>query len=293
MWLWLAIGSALSLGVYDIFKKVSVTGNNVLGVLFWNTTFCALIMLPFIGSDLLAGATVLGGGVRGHAMILMKSAIVLTSWTLGYYSIKHLPLTITGPITATRPVIVLIGALLIFGERLNLLQWAGVLMGFASLLFISRLGRKEGEPGARTGLWLAMAAGATLFGAISALYDKYLLRHYEPLQVQAWYSVYQCVIMGVTLLIISRRAAGPVVPFRWRWTIPGIALFLSAADMAYFYALSDPSAMVSVVSMIRRGSVIVSFFFGVIALHERHVRAKLLDLALLIVGLILLVLGSR
>lgn len=293
MWLWLAIGSALSLGIYDIFKKLSVTDNNVLGVLFWNTAFCALIMLPFIGRDVVAGATVLGGGFQGHAMILLKSAIVLTSWVLGYYSIKHLPLTITGPITATRPVVVLVGALIIFGERLNMLQWAGVLLGFASLLFISRLGKKEGAGGGRTGMWLAMAAGATLFGAISALYDKYLLRHYEPLQVQAWYSLYQCLIMGITLLIISRRAAGPTVPFRWRWTIPGIALFLSAADMAYFYALSDPSAMVSVVSMIRRGSVIVSFFFGVLALHERHVKAKLIDLTLLIVGLILLVIGSR
>ena len=50
--------------------------------------------------------------------------------------------------------------------------------------------------------------------------------------------------------------------------------------------------MIAIVSMIRRGSVIVSFFYGVIALREKHVKAKLIDLCVLLAGLILLVIGS-
>lgn len=293
MWVILAIASALLLGCYDIFKKVSVASNNVLAVLFWNTFFCALLLSPFIVTDLVNGTPILGGDPKAHLSILLKSAIVLASWTLGYFSIKHLPLTISGPITATRPVLVLVGALLIFSENLNLLQSCGVALGFFSLFFISRLGKKESQT-PRASMWLWMAVGATIFGAISALYDKYLLRVYEPLQVQAWYSFYQCVIMGATIAVIRRfYAPARTTPFKWKWTIPCIALFLSAADMAYFYALSDEGSMISVVSMIRRGSVIVSFAFGIIALHERHLKAKLLDLAILLIGLVLLVLGSR
>ena len=293
MWVILALTSALLLGCYDIFKKMSVASNNVLGVLFWNTFFCALLLCPFIIADFINGTPVFDGNPTAHLHILLKSAIVLVSWTLGYFSIKHLPLTISGPISATRPVLVLIGALLIFSENLNMLQSFGVALGFFSLFFISRLGKKESSA-PRTSMWLWMAVGATLFGAVSALYDKYLLRIYEPIQVQAWYSLYQCIIMG-TVIAIIRRFYAPArnTPFRWRWTIPCIAVFLSAADMAYFYALSDDSYMISVVSMIRRGSVIVSFAFGVIALHERHVKAKLLDLIILLAGLVLLVLGSR
>jgi len=37
----------------------------------------------------------------------------------GYIGIKHLPITIVGPVNATRPVLVLVGALAIFCERLN------------------------------------------------------------------------------------------------------------------------------------------------------------------------------
>lgn len=290
MWVLLATLSALCLGFYDVMKKLSVNGNNVLGVLFLNTLFGALLMLPVIILGLCHGNYGLGNILEGHGYILLKSGIVLSSWLLGYASIKHLPLTIAGPVNASRPVLVLVGALLIFGERLNLWQWAGVLLGFWSLFFISRVGGKEGFS-LKHSKWVWMAIGATSLGAVSALYDKYLLTRFEPLEVQAWYSLYQLVIMGVTVFIIMKMS-GVTTPLRWRWTIPLISVFLTVADIAYFYSLSIEGSMIAVVSMIRRGSVIVSFFYGVVALHEKNIKLKLIDLTLLLIGLSFLVIGS-
>ncbi|WP_280121494.1 DMT family transporter [Duncaniella muricolitica] len=290
MWVLLATVSALCLGFYDVMKKLSVSGNNVLGVLFLNTLFGALFMLPVIIVGLMHGNYGLGGTLAGHGFILVKSGIVLASWLLGYASIKHLPLTIAGPVNASRPVLVLVGALLIFGERLNLWQWAGVLIGFWSLFFISRVGGREGFS-LKSSRWVWMAIGATALGAVSALYDKYLLTRFEPLEVQAWYSLYQLVIVGVTLGVIM-KVTRVTTPLRWRWTIPLISVFLTVADIAYFYSLSLDGSMIAVVSMIRRGSVIVSFFYGVIALHEKNIRLKLIDLTMLLIGLTFLVIGS-
>ena len=290
MWVLLATLSALCLGFYDVMKKLSVDGNNVLGVLFLNTCFGALFMLPVIVVGLMHGNYGLGGTLAGHGFILIKSGIVLGSWLLGYASIKHLPLTIAGPVNASRPVLVLVGALIIFGERLNLWQWAGVLLGFWSLFFISSVGGKEGFS-LKSSRWVWMAIGATALGAVSALYDKYLLSRFEPLEVQAWYSLYQLVIMGLTLTVIM-KATHVTTPLRWRWSIPFISVFLTVADIAYFYSLSIEGSMIAVVSMIRRGSVIVSFFYGVIALHEKNIRLKLIDLTLLLIGLTFLVIGS-
>ncbi|MBO5456363.1 MAG: DMT family transporter [Muribaculaceae bacterium] len=290
MWVLLAVVSALCLGLYDVMKKLSVDKNNVLGVLFLNTLFSAMLMLPLIVIGLFHGNYGLGNTLEGHGAILLKSGIVLSSWLLGYASIKHLPLTIAGPVNASRPVIVLVGALLLFGERLNGWQWAGVVLGFWSLFFISRVGGKEGFS-IKHNKWIWMAIGATTMGAVSALYDKYLLTRYEPLEVQAWYSLYQLVIMGITIAIILKGKKGGT-PLKWRWTIPLISLFLTIADIAYFYSLSLEGSMIAVVSMIRRGSVIVSFFYGVIALHEKNIRLKLVDLTLLLIGLSFLVIGS-
>lgn len=291
MWILLAVASALCLGVYDIFKKLSLNGNNVLTVLFFNTAFGALLMSPVIIEGLINGSVGLGKTSMGHFHILIKSFIVLSSWLCGYFGLKHLPLTIAGPINATRPVMVLIGAMLIFGERLNLLQWGGVILGISSLYLISRIGRKEGIS-IKHNRWLWLSFGAMVMGAVSGLYDKYLLRQYDPLEVQAWYSFYQFVIMGITIAII-KRVKRDTTPFQWRWTIPCIALFLTIADIAYFYSLSLDDSLIAVVSMIRRGSVIVSFLFGVIMLHEKNVKLKIIDLSILLVGLILLVIGSN
>lgn len=290
MWVLLATVSALCLGFYDVMKKLSLERNNVLGVLFLNTLFSALFMLPVVLTGIWHGNWGLGGTLAGHGAILLKSFIVLGSWLLGYASIKHLPLTIAGPVNASRPVLVLVGALLIFGERLNAWQWAGVLLGFWSLFFISRVGGREGFS-LRTSRWVWMAIGATSLGAVSALYDKYLMTRFEPLEVQAWYSLYQLIIMGISLGVIMKIHPS-ATPLRWRWTIPFIAIFLTVADLAYFYSLSIEGSMIAVVSMIRRGSVIVSFFYGFLVLHEQNIRLKLIDLTILLIGLTFLVIGS-
>ncbi|MBD5211218.1 MAG: DMT family transporter [Bacteroidales bacterium] len=291
-WILPALISASCLGVYDIFKKLSVKGNNVLMVLLLNTIFGALYLSPVIITDLAAGHFGLGDTLRGHILIVIKAFIVLGSWIMGYFAIKHLPLTIQGPINATRPVLVLVGALCIFGERLNALQWVGIIIGFASLYFISRIGAREGFS-LRRSRWLWLSIGAMVLGAVSALFDKYLLRSYAPLEVQAWYSLYQCVIMSILLLSLMRSKSARTDKFQWRWTIPCIALFLTVADLAYFHSLSVDGSMIAIVSMIRRGSVIIPFLYGVIVLHEKNVRTKLLDLLLLLTSLIILVIASK
>ncbi|MBR6931877.1 MAG: EamA family transporter, partial [Bacteroidales bacterium] len=96
MWWALAFLSALLLGFYDSFKKASLKGNAVIPVLFLNTLFSSLILLPFA---IRTGF----GGWEVQRYILLKSCIVLSSWVSGYYAMKHLPLTIVGPVNATRP----------------------------------------------------------------------------------------------------------------------------------------------------------------------------------------------
>lgn len=293
MWILLALLSAFCLGFYDVFKKISLKENNVPVVLLLNTLFGTLLMSPVLIGGIADGYWGLGETVGGHLRIVLKAVIVLSSWILGYFAIKHLPLTIQGPINASRPVMVLFGALLIFGERLNLLQWAGMLLGFASLFFISRIGSKEGFS-LKGSKWLWMSIGATVLGAVSALYDKYLMGMFKPFEVQAWYSLYQLLLMSVIVLclrkLVPEHAGGR---FTWKWTIVGISVFLTVADLAYFYCLSIPDAMISIVSMIRRGSVIIPFVYGVFMLHEKNVKQKTVDLAILFLSLLLLVLGSQ
>jgi len=305
MWLVLAFMSAAFLGVYDSLKKKALRDNAVIPILFLNTLFSSLIFLPFIilsaTTDTLQGTIFMvgSGGWELHKYIVLKALIVLSSWILGYFGMKHLPLTIVGPINATRPVMVLIGALLVFGERLNGWQWIGVLLAVVSFLLLSKSGKKEGID-FKHDRWIYMIVGSAVLGALSGLYDKYLMAPVESggvgldrMMVQSWYNIYQCFMMGAMLLLLWWPKHKETTPFHWDWAIIGVSIFLSTADFVYFYSLSLPDAMISIVSMIRRGSVLVSFLCGAMFFHEKNLRAKLFDLVLVLLGMIFLYIGSH
>ena len=242
MWLILAFMSAALLGCYDSFKKDALKDNAVIPVLFLNTLFSSLIFLPFI---ILSGTTdvldntifhVSSGGWEVHKYIVLKAVIVLSSWVLGYFGMKHLPLTIVGPINATRPVMVLVGALLVFGERLNVWQWVGVLLAVASFFMLSRSGKKEGID-FRHDHWIYMIVGAAALGAVSGLYDKYLMApvseggvELDRMLVQSWYNLYQCLMMLAMLMLLWWPKHKETTPFHWAWSILVVSLFLSMAD---------------------------------------------------------------
>ena len=297
--------SAALLGCYDSLKKHALRGNAVIPVLFLNTLFSSIIFLPFIimsgATDVLDGSIfhVASGGWDMHKYILLKSLIVLSSWILGYFGMKHLPLTIVGPINATRPVMVLVGALLFFGEQLNVWQWIGVTLAVLSFLLLSRSGKKEGID-FKHDHWIYMIVGAAVMGAISGLYDKYLMAPeseggvgLDRMMVQSWYNIYQCFMMLVMLMLLWWPKHKETTPFHWDWAIIGVSIFLSTADFMYFYALSIPAAMISIVSMVRRGSVIVSFLCGAVLFREKNLKSKAIDLALVLLGMIFLYIGSR
>lgn len=305
MWLFLAFCSAALLGFYDVFKKKALAGNALIPVLTLNTLFCSMIFLPLIiGSacGLISHASpvyVHSGGWEMHKYILLKAVIVLSSWAFGYAGIKHLPITIVGPINATRPVMTLVGALAVFGESLNAWQWAGVVLAVVSFFMLSRSSKREGVNFAHD-KWIACIVCAALLGAASALYDKFLMSPAEhggmgmdKIAVQGWYNLYQLAMMCVVMLVVwlPRRKEGD--RFRWHWAIIGISLFLSAADFLYFYALSKPGAMIAIVSMVRRSSVIVSFLFGAWVFREHNLHSKLVDLVMVLLGMVCLCIGAE
>ena len=297
MWLSLAFVSALFLGLYDVAKKKAVAGNAVAMVLLLNTVLSTLLFSPVIISSIGGFGwfedTMFDYGLQplsAHLSVVLKACITLSSWGFGYVGIKHLPITIVGPINATRPVIVLLGALLIFGERLNARQWVGVSLALLSIFLLSRAGRKEGINFVRNRYILYVALAAIL-GATSGLYDRYLLREIDAMFVQSWFSLYQAAIMALVVGVMALRGALP--EFRWTWAIPLITIFLTIADMAYFVALAESDSMVAIVSMIRRSSVVVSFVCGAMLFGEKNLRAKALDLLFILIGMLFLWLGSR
>ena len=290
MWWLLSFASAAFLGCYDSFKKISLKDNAVIPILFLNTLIATFLLSPLL---VRTGF----GSWEVQRWIILKSAIVLSSWLAGYYAMKHLPLTLVGPVNATRPVLVLLGAVLLFGERLNLLQSIGVGLAILAYFLMRISGKKEGIVFHRN-KWVFCLVFAVLMGAVSGLYDKYLMSPdsglgLDRLQVLSWFMFYQTLMMLPLLPFVWLPGRSHSTPFQWRWSIPLISVFLVSADFLYFQALSQPGALIAVISMIRRGSAVVSFLIGTFLLKEQNIKSKAFDLVLLLLSMVFLYLGSR
>lgn len=298
MWVVLAICSAMGLGVYDIFKKVSLNNNAVIPVLFFSTLSASLMVVPFFLTSVYYpekamewGLYIPFSGWKVQLMILLKTVIVLGSWIFAFYAIKHLPLTIVTPIRATGPLWTLLGAVLIYNEVPNYIQSAGIVLTLASFYYFSIVGKTEGI-NFKNNKWVGMIVAGTLLGACSGLYDKYLCQNYNRLEIQAFFTFYQLMLMTPILLLLWLPKRRKTTPFQFRWSIPLIGITLLFADFLYFKALSFPDVLISVVSTARRGGVVIAFIAGFIFFKEKNLLKKSVALTGILGGILLLYLGK-
>ena len=300
MWVILALASAVLLGIYEVFKKLSVNKNAVIPVLFISTLTSSIIFLPLtVGSsfypEFFKTIQLFVPEITGqqHFFIFLKSILVVSSWILAFYAVKNLPITIVAPIRATGPIWTLLGAIDIYSEHLNTYQWFGVIITLLFFYLLSTTGKLEGV-NFTTNKWVFFIVAGTFLGAASGLYDKFLMRRIDRMAVQAWFSFYQVAILLPVLAVNRwRLPKGERTPFHWRWSIPLIGVFLVMADYLYFNSLSYKDSMISIVSSLRRGGVVISFVVGALVFHEKNISRKAIYLAGILIGILLISLGSK
>ena len=306
MWVVLAFISALCLGGYDISKKIALRDHRVVDVLTLSILISSVILsAPLILSRVYPEMMmethfyVPPLDLQGHLLTLLKSCIVLSSWIFAYISLKHLPLSVVSPMQATRPMWTLIGALLIFGERLNTWQWIGIVLAIGTIMVFSfNKGHRDTRDtrDARETKYYICLALAILIGSCAGLYDKFMMRRYDHNAVQVYYTMYQAVMMGVVWMVSRAKQSKPIG--HWKLEIGDflpialISIFLVISDNVYMLALRDPDSLIAVVSTIRRGGAVIGFAYGLLFLHESDPRKKLACMVGIMAGLICLALGS-
>ncbi|WP_182865346.1 EamA family transporter [Rhodopirellula sp. JC639] len=310
-WILLSIVSATLLGAYDAAKKWSVQGNAVPVVLLTTVSIGALLYSPLVIWSTFWAETIPSDRLvvrslswREHGLIAAKSVLVGASWTFAFSALKHLPLSIGAPIRATSPFWTILIAIAFFGERPTLMQWLGIAVVLIGFWRFTLVGRREGIRFTRN-RWVALMVAATLLGACSSIYDKWLLQRagFDPVTMQAWFTIDLVPVMVPLALwwyrfdaprgslsagSVGEAGGRPAQPFRWRWSIAMVSPLLILADWFYFVALSDPTALVSVVSVVRRSSVVIALGFGAKALSEANFRAKSLCVGVILFGVVLL-----
>lgn len=323
MWIVLSFISALCLGCYDISKKIALRENRVIDVLTLSVCISTVLLsVPWVLSRVCPETMTATPfyvpqlDLAAHGLVVVKSMIVLSSWVFAYISLKHLPLSVVSPMQATRPMWTLVGALLLFGERLNGWQWLGVSLAIGTVFVFSFRNKQTIRNTRHTpaGRYYVALALAILIGACSGLYDKYLMRSYDHNAVQVYYTFYQALMMvGVWVIDRGLRAkkeqvnwakreqanCAPKEQANWGlelkgawWVIGLISVFLIISDNVYMLALRDPDSLIAVVSTIRRGGAVIGFAYGLLFLKEEDPWKKVACMVGILAGLICLAIGS-
>ena len=254
-WILLSLSSAIFLGLYDIAKKSAVRNNAVPPVLLLNVVTAFIIwsgplLLSQTAPQWIPFSSIVVESInwQQHGLLAIKSLLVGVSWILALYALKHLPISVAAPIRATSPLFTILVAVVWMGERPGLGQWAGVTVILASFYAFSVVSSREGIQFHRD-RWVGCMMLATVLGASSALFDKYLLQTVKlrPSTVQAWFSAYLVLVM-IPLAVKWYRTERLQSPFEWRWSIPMIAVLLLISDFLYFSAIEKPDALISLIS---------------------------------------------
>ncbi len=299
MWLYLSAFSGVFVGFYDICRKRALHNNAVIPLLFFSVLVEAvllspLVVLSWVWPDFLMrmGLFTPHFGPLAHFCCFIKAIIVISLWILGFFSIKHLPISIYAPIGASIPAWTLLGAMLVFGERLTPFQWAAFGILFVSYYIFSIIGSREGIF-FHTNKWVLLLAFSVVICTVSCLYDKYLVQTlgFSAVGVQVWFIIYAVPVMAFALFAFWWPVRAKHTPFKWRWSILIIGASLAVADIAYFKAIGYPGAMISLIAAVRSGSVVISFLGGAFIFGENQIRHKAVALVGVIIGVLMLLLS--
>lgn len=280
--------SSFFLALYDLAKKASVRDNAVLPVLLCST--CCGCLAFVTGVAVCGKLPEVFANTNGQVLLLaaIKSAIVATSWVFTFYALRTLPITIATPIRASAPALVFIAAFFLYGEIPSWIQAIGMLAVFGGYFVFSWAGKHEGIDFFRNkAVWSAIAGAG--FSALSSIWDKYVFQ-VRAMPVETVQFFFQIGLVCVYALILSgqRLLKLPHDRFEFRFTIPFVGILLAAADWLYFKGLAVPEAPISVGSLLRRFSVVITFVLGARFFHETNLKRKALALAAILVGVILL-----
>jgi len=276
------------LALYDLAKKASVRANAVLPVLLVSSACgCAAYLAGLCLAGRGGAWTVLTGEIV--ALAAAKSLIVATSWVFTFQALRTLPLSIATPIRASAPALVFVAAFLLYGEVPGPVQAVGMLAVFGGYFVFSWAGRHEGIDFFRNrAVWCAIAGACC--SAVSSIWDKYIFQ-VRGVNVEAAQLVFQVGLVAIyaLLLVLQRRFAPQTCSrFTWRWTIPLVGVLLAGADWLYFKGLAIPGVPISVASLMRRFSVVITFVLGARFFHETNLARKALALAVILAGIVLL-----
>ncbi|WP_109700779.1 DMT family transporter [Chitinophaga deserti] len=251
---------------------------------FWLVSlFSAVLFLPFLIRELLRAPLQLNQAALtlalGSGLLHIFYFVALQA---GY---RKGDLSVVYPVArGAGPLFSVLGAVLLFGERMGIWAVCGFLLIIAGVCVLAWLsGGKEGKS-VRQGVYFGLLTGFFIAGY--TLWDKAAVADYG---VSAIVIAFASMILPLVLLIPvtwgKRHDIGVEIKLHWK-QILGVAVLQPLSYLLVLIAMK--TTPVHYVAPVREVSIVFGVFFGINVLKEKDSGKRLLAAVVILAGIVLL-----
>ena len=279
MYIFLVLLSAIFLGCYEIFKKVGLKKSSVYEVLFLYCLCGFILSLMFI-KDALDVSFV------GIGLLFIKSCIIVVNWILVMKAMEKLDVGVTTPFGLFTSILVMILSYFIYDEKITLIHLGSMFFIGLGIFLVTKIDSSENRNKGHFLSYVYLILGTSL-GAISSLLDKYLI-DYKGLDFKSilfWFFLFNSLIYGVIYYVKEKKI--DIKKIRDNYWVLFIAISIFLADVTYYLSIGCDNAQLSLISILRKLSIVVATILASVFLKEKNLLKKIGILFLMLIGVAL------
>lgn len=282
-WIFLVLLYGLLKGGREIAKKKAMDKNSVMEVLLAYTLLSFILVIPQAPN---------AGGLepKFYFLIAIKSFCMFLAWLCGFYSLKKIPVSLYGILSLSRVLFATLLGVVVLHETMTTYKLIGLILVCAGLLLLKFNPKKDNQLTTEkdnqpeiAAIFIILAFISCIFNSISGFMDKILMRDITSSQLQFWYMLFIIIYYGIFVIIKKIKISPSVLKNVWVWAL---AVMFVIGDKALFIANANPNSQITIMTLIKQSSCIVTILGGKFIFKEKGIAYKLFCASIVILGIV-------
>ena len=274
LWILFIFIYAFLKGSREGMKKAALKRSSSNEILFFYTLIGFIFTLPFSASAFELSPLLI-------LFIFIKSLVVCIAWLCTFAALKKMSVSLYGIMDLARMVFSTFLGVFVLGESFTINKALGVILVLIGLFLVNL--KKTTEAKGMTVITLLAALLNCFFNAVSGTMDKILMQYMSSAQLQFWFMLFTTAIYGIIILIKKEKIS--LSSLKTNYWIPIMSLSLIIGDKLLFEANASPLSQVTLMTIIKQSSVLVTVLTGWVVFKEKHILYKLFCTGIVLLGI--------
>ena len=274
LWILFIFIYAFLKGSREGMKKAALKRSSSNEILFFYTLIGFIFTLPFSASAFKLSPLLI-------SFIFIKSMVVCIAWLCAFAALKKMSVSLYGIMDLARMVFSTFLGVFVLGESFTINKALGVILVLIGLFLVNL--KKTTEAKGMTVITLIAALLNCFFNAVSGTMDKILMQYMSSAQLQFWFMLFTTAIYGIIILIKKEKIS--LSSLKTNYWIPIMSLSLIIGDKLLFEANASPLSQVTLMTIIKQSSVLVTVLTGWVVFKEKHILYKLFCTGIVLLGI--------